>query len=97
MGDVEAFAVPGIKCYFPSSDHDPQHFEAYRRGAWVVRIFFLRTTRKRGLSWEYRMQTRGRQFTPEEQDIVFDLVTKRKRRLLREWNAKVCPDRRWQR
>ena len=95
MGDVEALAVPGIKCYFPSADHYPQHFEAYRRGAWVVRIFFLRTTRKRGLNWEYKMQMRGRQFAPEEQDIVYGLVLKKKRQLLREWNAKVCPDRRW--
>ncbi|HEX6912814.1 MAG TPA: hypothetical protein VF142_20570 [Longimicrobium sp.] len=92
---MKAFAVPGIKCYVPSSDHDPRHFEAHRRGAWVVRIFILRPTGRRGLNREYKMQMRGRQRTPEEQDIWFDLVMKKKRQLLREWNAKACPDRRW--
>ncbi len=43
MGEVDAFHVPGFKCYFPASDHYPQHFEVYRRGEYVVRIFFLRT------------------------------------------------------
>jgi Domain of unknown function (DUF4160) len=94
MGDVEAFAVPGIKCYFPSSDHYPQHFEAYRRGAYVVRIFFLRTTRKRGLNWEYKLQMRRAEFGPADQQAIFELVMRHKRKLLREWNEKVCPDRR---
>jgi hypothetical protein len=44
MGEVEAFAVPGIKCYFPSADHYPPHFEAYRQGAYVVRVFFCAPT-----------------------------------------------------
>lgn len=93
MGEVDAFHIPGFKCYFPASDHYPQHFEAYRRGEYVVRIFFLRTGRKRGLNWEYKLQMRG-EFGPAEQAALFEQVMKHKRRLLREWNAKVCLDRR---
>lgn len=94
MGDVTVFAVTGIKCYFPSADHYPQHFEAYRRGAYIVRIFFLRTNRTRGLNWEYKLQMRGGEFTAADQEALYALVMKYKRQLLREWNAKVCPDRR---
>jgi hypothetical protein len=93
MGDVEAFAVPGIKCYFPSADHYPQHFEAYRRGKYVVRVFFLRTTRTRGLNWDYKLQMRGGEFTAADQQALYERVMKHKRRLLREWNAKVCTQR----
>jgi hypothetical protein len=94
MGDVDAFQVPGIKCYFPAADHYPQHFEVYRRGAYVVRVFFLRTNRTRGLNWEYKLQMRGGEFSAADQEAVFELVMKNKRKLLREWNDKVCPDRR---
>ncbi len=93
MGDVEAFAVPGIKCYFPSADHDPQHFEAYRRGEYVVRVYFLRTTRTRGLNWDYKLRMRGGEFPIAHQQALHALVMKNKRRLLREWNVKVCTQR----
>lgn len=94
MGDVEAFAVDGIKCYFPSADHYPQHFEAYRRGKYVVRVYFLRTTRKRGLNWDYKLQMRGGHFGPADRQALYDLVMKHKRRLAREWTEKVRTDRR---
>lgn len=86
--------MPGFKCYFPAADHDPQHFEVYRRGEYVVRIFCLRTNRKRGLSREYKLRMRGGIFHPAQQDAIDQQVMKRKRKLLRDWNAKVCPDRR---
>ena len=73
MGDVEAFAVAGIKCYFPSADHYPQHFEAYRRGAYVVRVFFLRTNRTRGLNWEYKLQMRGSEFGAADRDALYEM------------------------
>jgi hypothetical protein len=93
MGDVEAFAVDGIKCYFPSADHYPQHFEAYRRGKYVVRVYFLRTTRKRGLNWDYKLHMRGGGFTAADQQALYEMVMKNKRRLLSEWNTKVCTQR----
>jgi hypothetical protein len=94
MGEVDAFRIDGCKCYYPSSDHYPHHFEVLRRGAYVVRVFFLRTNRKRGLSWEYKFELGG-EFSRADQDVLFELVMRHKRRLLREWNEKVCPDRRW--
>ena len=93
MGEVDAFQIDGVRCYFPSADHLPQHFEVYRRGAYVVRIFFLRTGKRRGLNWNYKRKMEG-EFGPAEQEMVFNLVMKHKRRLLGEWRRKVCPDRR---
>lgn len=93
MGEVDAFKIDGLKCYFPSNDHYPQHFEVLRRGGYVVRIFFLRTNRNRGLSWEYKLRLGG-EFSPADQDVLFRMVMQHKRRLLREWNQKVSPDRR---
>jgi hypothetical protein len=94
MGEVDAFRIDGLKCYFPSADHYPQHFEALRPGGYVVRIFFLRTTRKRGLNWEYKLRLGG-ELTRAEEEALLEMVLRHKRRLLAEWNRKVCPDRRW--
>ena len=93
MGEVEAFEIEGLKCYFPSADHYPHHFEVLRRGQYVVRVFFLRTTRKRGLSWEYKMQMGG-EFSRADQEALFEMVMRHKRHLLAEFNRKVCPERR---
>lgn len=91
MGEVDAFTLDGLKCYFPSADHLPHHFEVYRPGAYVVRIYFLRTNKKRGLNWDYK-RTMGGEFGPAEQAELFKLVMQHKRRLLGEWHRKVCPD-----
>ena len=91
MGEVDAFEVPGLKCYFPSGDHYPHHFEVLRRGGYIVRVYFLRTNRKRGLNWDYKRQMGGT-LSPEDEEVLYELVMKNKRRLLREWNEKVLPD-----
>lgn len=41
MSDVDAFALPGIKCWFHSNDHGPPHFHAKRSGQWECRVKFL--------------------------------------------------------
>ena len=91
VGDVEAFAIPGLKCYFGSNDHYPHHFEVYKRGDWLIRVFFIRTTRKRGLNWEYKGRGWKQGPSRAEEDTLLTLVLKNKKRLLREWNTKVCP------
>jgi hypothetical protein len=37
---------------------------------------------------------RGGEFGAGDREAVYELVIKNKRKLLREWNEKVCPDRR---
>lgn len=37
---VRAFSIPGLQCRFYSSDHEPPHFHAKRKGEWEVRVYF---------------------------------------------------------
>lgn len=69
------------------------HFEAYRRGQYVVRIYFLRTTRKRGLNWDYKLQMRGGHFDAADRQVLYALVMRHKRKLLRQWRTQVCTER----
>lgn len=89
MGEVGAFTLPGLKCYFGSEDHYPQHFEVLRRGQWLIRVYFLRTSRKNGLVFDYKKAPRRSDVSPADRDDLFAMVMRHKRRLRREWNAKV--------
>jgi hypothetical protein len=89
VGDVDAFAIPGLKCYFGSEDHYPQHFEVLRRGEWRIRVYFLRTSNKNGLVFDYKKAPRRAEVSPADRDVIFAMVMQHKRRLRREWNAKV--------
>lgn len=89
MGDVDAFTLAGLKCYFGSEDHYPQHFEVLRRGRWRIRVFFLQTNRKRGLAFEYKKAPRKAEISPQDEADLLAMVLKHKRKLLREWNLKV--------
>jgi len=89
LGEVGAFSIAGLKCYFGSNDHYPQHFEVLKRGAWVIRVFILRSNRKRGLNWEYKNRWAGAVVSAAEEKEILEMVLSHKRRLLREWNEKV--------
>jgi hypothetical protein len=93
MGDIDAFGLPGLKCYFGSEDHYPQHFEVLRRGQWRIRVFFLQTTRKRGLSFDYKKAARQSDVSVGDEADLLAMVLKHKRHLLREWNLKVRASR----
>jgi hypothetical protein len=88
VGVVNAFRLMGLRCYFGSNDHFPQHFEVLKRGCWIIRVFFLRSSRTRGLSWEYKKQW-GNHVTAAEEAQLLRMVLAHKKRLLAEWKAKV--------
>jgi hypothetical protein len=90
LGEVDAFSIPGLKCYFGSNDHYPQHFHVLKRGHWIIRVFILRSTRTLGLNWNYKFRWKGATLSPEEEGQLLRAVLAHKRRLLREWNDKVC-------
>lgn len=93
LGDVKAFSIPGLKCYFGSNDHLPQHFEVWKRGYWVIRVYILRTTKKRGLYWKLKTRWRGAAVDIADEQEILKWVLAKKRRLLIEWNNKVCDAR----
>jgi hypothetical protein len=89
LGEVDAFSIPGLKCYFGSNDHYPQHFEVLRRGKWLIRVFFLRCTKEK-LAFDYKKSWGGAKVSAAEKQVILDMVRANRRRLLREWSEKVC-------
>jgi len=90
LGDVDAFSLAGLKCYFGSNDHYPQHFEVLKSGKWVIRVFILRSSKKRGLNWNYKTRWQGAALHATEEQEILEMVLAHKRHLLNEWNSKVC-------
>jgi len=41
VGRLEAFRIPGCRCWFYAGDHGPPHFHASAPDEWEIRIFFL--------------------------------------------------------
>jgi hypothetical protein len=89
LGEVKAFRVEGLKCYFGSNDHYPQHFEVSKRGCWVIRVYILRSNRKRGLNWDYKLGPWAAGPLPAEREELLALVLRHRKRLLSQWNTDV--------
>src|SRR5579862_334654 len=88
LGNVEAFVITGLKCYFGSNDHYPQHFEVLKRGHWLIRVFIIASGKKNGLDWNYKKQWKG-EVRSSDEALILAMVVQHKRRLLREWDQKV--------
>lgn len=41
MALVQAFSIPGVRCWFYSNDHEPPHFHAKKDGEWEIRVRFM--------------------------------------------------------
>ena len=41
MAAVKAFAVPGVRMFFPGGDHEPPHFHARKGRDWAVKVYIL--------------------------------------------------------
>jgi 8-oxo-dGTP pyrophosphatase MutT (NUDIX family) len=40
MPKVACFEIPGLYCWFWSSDHNPPHFHVKREGEWEIKVNF---------------------------------------------------------
>lgn len=87
MGKVEAFEVPGLDLRFPAGDHLPYHFHAVKRGCWHIRVVIKRCSRRHGLYYDVKWGTGS---DARERAVLVEEVVKHRRRLLREWERKVC-------
>lgn len=90
MGDVDAFRIQGLKCYFGSNDHPPRHFEVLKRGKWVIRVYIVKSSKSLGLSWDTKKSWRKASPTARELGQILEMVLAHKKRLLKEWDTKVC-------
>ena len=52
MPKVACFEIPGLTCWFWSTDHDPPHFHVKRQGEWELKVKFTEDeTRMFELEW----------------------------------------------
>ena len=87
MGQLDAFSLAGLQLWFNSSDHQPPHFHAKRRGEWEIRVFFL-LSGAGDLSYEIKW---GSDPSRSDRDAILDEVLAHRAELFEEWEAKVCP------
>jgi hypothetical protein len=83
MGRVDAFSLPGCRCFFWSDDHGPPHFHVLKSGDWEVRVFFQEEPAIVEVQWE-RDRFPGR----IERELL-NLVAEHRQALWTEWNQKV--------
>lgn len=83
MPKVECFELPGLTCWFWSSDHDPPHFHAKDEGEWEIRVKFTEDeTEMLELVW-------GDEPSGKVLRKLKKAVRQYRDALLTEWEAKV--------
>jgi hypothetical protein len=65
----------------------------WKRGEWVIRVYFLKCSSKHGLIWDYKHRWRRRGVTGANESAILAVVLANQRQLLVEWNEKVCDPR----
>jgi len=87
MTKVDCFCIEGIFCWFWSNDHRPPHFNARRRGEWVVKVFFLEKKAKmiEKAKWSGRISQADRK-------ALSNMTKQYRGNLLEEWEEKVNYD-----
>ena len=83
MGKVEAFSIPGCRCFFFSGDHGPPHFHVEKPGEWEVRVYFHEEPIVIEFKW------RARHFPASMEREIVDLVAEHREELWTEWSEKV--------
>jgi hypothetical protein len=87
LGQVDAFAVQGVKLWFNSSDHLPPHLHAKRQGEWEIRVFFLECTEG---NLAYQKKWGRREPSHADRTAILSGVLGHRVALLEEWEQKVC-------
>jgi hypothetical protein len=78
MAIVTAFEIPGLKIWFYSNDHEPQHYHVMRPGEWEVKVKFLLDRREMiEVIWG---SPRGKDLKP-----IIKLTNEHRPELLEQW------------
>lgn len=83
MPRLEAFEVPGCRCWFHSNDHRPAHFHAGVSGEWEIRVFFLHDP------CSYEIVFNVKKISGSILRDVLEAAREHRTALLEEWSAKV--------
>lgn len=83
MGKVDAFSLPGCKCFFWSDDHGPPHFHVQKPGEWEVRVYFQEEPAVIEIRWKRHF------FTGKVERELMKLVAVHREALWTEWSEKI--------
>ena len=85
MPKVACFTMPGLTCWFWSSDHDPPHFHVKRDGEWEIKVHFTES--------DAAMIEPVWGDAPKAKIVrqLKKIVREKRALLLAEWEAKVNP------
>lgn len=86
MGKVEAFTLPGCKCWFWAGDHGAPHFHVQKADEWEIRVFFHEEPARVVLKWA------ARHFPAAIARQVQLLAAEHREALWVEWSRKVVTD-----
>jgi hypothetical protein len=89
LGRVDAFKIDGLRLFFNSHDHGPEHFHANKPGKWEIRVFFRLCDEKSELVFDYKLRF-GAERSSGERKQILEYVLKHQDDLLIEWENKVC-------
>ena len=84
MADVACFEIPGLKCWFWSSDHNPPHFHVKRVGEWEMKVNFLEQNEDEVFELVWGDCPRSKVLK-----TIQKAVTANRDALLAEWETKV--------
>ena len=79
LGRLEAFGLPGCRCWFYSGDHGPPHFHAGVRDSWEIRVFFFQDPPHHEVKYLIKRIPRGVLRT------ILDLAAENRTALFAEW------------
>jgi len=88
VGRVKAFAIAGYEIFFNSSDHPPPHIHVLKPGQWMIKVSFLLCSRDH-LEYKVVFPPKPKLPATVKQELL-EQVLRHRKKLLVEWEAKVC-------
>ncbi len=89
MANLTCFSIAGIKLWFYSSDHEPPHFHAKRRGEWEYKVLFLEAPEN---MLELVWAKKKKRISKADRELLENAIEAHRFDILREWEQKVAID-----
>lgn len=89
MANLTCFSIAGIKLWFYSSDHEPPHFHAKRRGEWEYKVLFLEAPET---MLELVWAKKKKRISKADRELLENAIEVHRFDILREWEQKVAID-----
>jgi hypothetical protein len=85
MPKLKSFSIAGVEMWFWSNDHNPPHFHAKIKGAWEVKVHFLKAPEGGMFEFVWQKQT----FLSKHRKALAKHAEGYRFQLHQEWEQKV--------